>query len=310
MVKPDPNLPGRQDRHPSRLRFAGFLAGKADPMGPDAFELHVRGCARCASLLEEARSQTALFARRHPTLESLETSRILGPRGGSGTGEAAPSPGGAEPPRIGKPAGYPGWNDRIRGLLDRALGWRPALAGFALLGLAVLCYRNLPATAVADGRTPSRTAALAYPAEAVESAESDFTAKGQAGFYLFRNGKQIHTDTLFCKPSDTLQLGIASPEPVHYALLYRDDGGSLEVYLGAGARAPLGTPTGENLPNSLILDAGWRRESLYCLWSRQSFSLEEAKAKVLASEGAALNAKGPEAKPLRLHTYILLDGKP
>jgi hypothetical protein len=187
-------------------------------------------------------------------------------------------------------------------VFDSIFGWRPILAGLALLavGITVRNHGINPAATSKQSGEPVGTE-IADPDEAAAETESEYTAKGEAVFYLFHNGRQIHRDTLECKPSDTLQLGITSPAPVHYALLYRDDGGGIQVYLGAsdGKLAPLGSPSGQNLPNSLILDQGWRREELYCLWSPQPFTLDEAKAAVTSS-----------AKPLHLQTYLLLGSKP
>lgn len=116
--------------------------------------------------------------------------------------------------------------------------------------------------------------------------EPESTAKGEARFYLFVNGRAAAGDTLAIQAGDTLQLGLSADEPVHYAIYYRDDGGSLEPYFPPGG-APLGKPDGEHLPHSLVLDGGWREEVLYCLWSRSPLSVTQAQAAVVRAEGGA-----------------------
>ncbi|MDB5103296.1 MAG: hypothetical protein JWP91_985 [Fibrobacteres bacterium] len=281
MVKTNPDSTGLNAGHPSRFRIAGYLAGALDPAQSRETEAHVLVCPGCATLLADARGQAALFADKFPTLESLDASRV----------HPVPSP--RHRTRSEAP-NRPGWLERLQDWFDRGFGMRPALAGLALLAAGTMIYLNLPA-GNAGGTAASET-----------GSGSEFTAKGSTGFYLFHNGRQVQGDTLACKPSDTLQLGITSAEPVHYALLYRDDDGGLEAYLdGSGmASAPLGKPMGENLPKSLILEAGWKRESLYCLWSVRPFSLDEAKARAAAVH-PDLSSKG--AGSLHLQTYLLLE---
>jgi hypothetical protein len=132
-------------------------------------------------------------------------------------------------------------------------------------------------------------------------AVSDLTPKGDSRFYLFVNGIQAAQDTIACGPQDTLQLGLTSPGPMHYAVLYRDDQSGIQVYMAGEGTRPLGNPKGENLPHSLILQGDWRHEVLYCIWSPKPFSLEDAKA--LAADPRP--AEAPDS--LRLQTYLLVN---
>ncbi len=176
--------------------------------------------------------------------------------------------------------------ERVLGYVGGARGLRPAFAALAILIAAGVLYRM-----------PSRKAA-----------SDDLTAKGGSAFYLFLNGKQVLRDTVFCKPSDTLQLGITSTEPVHFAVLYRDDGGMVRAYMkaGGGKYRRIGNPKGENLPNSLVLDRGWTREQLYCIWSNAP--IDPAAAEALATDTPPAN--DPALRALHVQSFLLLNQAP
>jgi hypothetical protein len=131
----------------------------------------------------------------------------------------------------------------------------------------------------------------------------DLTAKGESRFYLFVNGAQAAKDTVVCRSSDTLQLGLTSPQPMHFAVLYQDDQKGIRAYMGGGSMPKVGKPKGENLPHSLILTGDWRNETLYCIWSPRPFSMGEAKA--MAGKSAAMLAGS-----LHLQTFQLVNGRP
>ncbi|MBW8887363.1 MAG: zf-HC2 domain-containing protein [Fibrobacteres bacterium] len=154
-----------------------------------------------------------------------------------------------------------------------SLSPRPAIAIAALLILAIVALR-VP-------WTPS---------------PSDLSAKGSAEFHLFVNGR-ASGDSVACKPGDTLQLGIIADRPVHFAVLYRDDEGALQTYMDEGQGRPLGNPRGENLPHSLILERGWQRERLYCIWSYGTFDSRAARAQ----------AEGKAVAGLHMRPFLLLN---
>jgi hypothetical protein len=128
----------------------------------------------------------------------------------------------------------------------------------------------------------------------------DLTAKGGTRFLLDLNGREIRGGEVSCKPSDTLQLSVTSATPVYYAVLYRDDDGKPALYMGAegSGQKALGLPQGENLPHSLVLGEGWQQETLYCVWSAQPFTAEEAEAFVQDPSGP--NPKGLHAQIFQL----------
>ena len=162
--------------------------------------------------------------------------------------------------------------NRWRSLWD-AVSARPAVAIAALLILAIVAVR------VPWGPSPS-----------------DLSAKGALKFYLFVNGEAAG-DTVSCKPGDTLQLGIVADKPVHFAVLYRDDEGALQAYMDEGRGEPRGTPQGENLPHSLILEQGWSRERLYCIWSSETFDTQDARTR----------AEGKNVDALHMRSFLLLN---
>jgi hypothetical protein len=164
------------------------------------------------------------------------------------------------------------------GFLDRVKAWwrtpaaRPVFMAAAILILATVLLR-----------WPSPTA--------------DLSAKGAAKMILSLNGKPVVGDTVACQAGDTLQLGIVSDRPVHYAVLYRDDDGPLQAYMDDGRKAPRGGPKGENLPHSLIMSQGWRLERLYCVWSSEPLDAKDARAR----------ANGGPPGTLGLRVFVLLN---
>ena len=169
---------------------------------------------------------------------------------------------------------------RFREWLAGLPGWQPALAGVLFLAVAGGILRNRPS-----------------------GTEGDLTAKGATGFYLFRNGMRVDGDSLACLPGDTLQLGLVGARPVYFAVLYRDDGGGVRVYM-AGAERPAGNPGGENLPKALILDSTWSRETLYCLWAEKPIRVQEAQAWLGAGGDAGAASQPPG---LHLRVYLLIN---
>jgi hypothetical protein len=130
----------------------------------------------------------------------------------------------------------------------------------------------------------------------------DLRAKGSASFYLFVNGRQVSGDTVRCGPGDTLQFGVISPKPVHYAVLYQDDGGALLSYMGGDSEPPVGTPKGENLPHSLVLEGTWSEEAIHCVWSGSPLPPERARERAMRPESASGDA--------HLKTWILIPPRP
>lgn len=226
--------------HPSRLSLARLLAGDLEADGRITLEAHIRACPHCSGVFENAKAEAAAFARRHPHRKTAA--------GGRSREKAKVRESGL------------GWLRRLREVFDGGFGMRPALAGFALLALASVIW-------VANGRMNA-------------SRGNDLSAKGSPRFQAYLNGKPAHGDTLACAPMDTLQLLILAEEPVHYAVLYRDDDGPLTAYLigDADGGKALGSPRGEPLPHSLVLGPGWIRETLFCVWSPHAFTPGEAQA--------------------------------
>jgi hypothetical protein len=223
--------------HVSRLSMARMLAGDLDPAAKSASEAHIRSCAHCNGIFETAKAEAAAFARRRPEWEagsSTETTNPVRKRFDDS----------------------PGWWARLLDLFDRGFGMRPALAGLALLVVAVAVWK------MGGNRA------------------GDLTAKGGARFEVYLNGNPARGDDLVCAPADTLQLTLVSSAPVHYAVLYRDDEGPIRPYMADGTMdgKALGSARGEPLPHSLVLGKGWRNEILFCIWAERPFTAEEAEA--------------------------------
>jgi hypothetical protein len=258
--------------HPSRMALGRLLAGDCEPAARTALESHIASCAHCGRVFENARLDAEDFARRRPTLESLDRRRtraVIEDAGDAG-----------------------GWARKLLQALDRGLGMRPALAGLAVLVLAsvigVLQWRG----AGGHGGTGGNA--------------SDLSPKGSARFLAYLNGKPWPDDTLACAPKDTLQLILVAEAPVHYAVLFRDDGGPLMPYMVSeqGIGPPVGSPRGEALPHSLILGEGWTREIIYCLSSPRSFTLVEAQQAVAL---IGRPAEGPMFGLIRVQLLFLLN---
>jgi hypothetical protein len=164
------------------------------------------------------------------------------------------------------------------GFLDRVKNWwqtpaaRPVFLAVAILVLATVLLR--------------------WP-----SGATDLSAKGAAKVVLVLNGKAITGDSVACQAGDTLQLGIVSDRPMHYAVLYRDDAGPLQAYMDDGRKAPRGGPGGEDLPHSLVMSQGWELERLYCVWSSEPFD----------AQAARLRAEGGPPGALGLRVFLLLN---
>jgi hypothetical protein len=255
--------------HPSRMALGRLLAGDCDPAARAALESHIASCAHCGRVFENARLDADDFARRRPALENLNRR----PRRASVDGSADAQ----------------GWARKLLQALDRGFGMRPALAGLAILVLAsvigVLQWRGMHGSG---------------------SEASDLAAKGSAKFLVYLNGKPWLDDTLACAPKDTLQLTLVADAPVHYAVLFRDDGGPLMPYMVSeqGSGPPVGSPRGAELPHSLILGEGWAREIIYCVSSRESFTLIEAEQAVALVDHAA---GAPGTGALRVQILFLVN---
>lgn len=238
--------------HASRFAIARLLAGDLSGTELAALEDHLRTCPGCGRVRREAEAAAHAFAEKFPTREYLNA--VQRSRKGLGPERA--------PGRMSLL-----W-ERLAGTARNAGAVRSALAGLILLlaGGVLVWFQ------------PS-------------GAPQDLSAKGAAAFYLAVKGKggqaEARGDTLAVAAGDTLQLGIVSAAPVHYAVLYRDDGGEILSYLASGAEGnpPAGSPEGENLPNSLVLDGAWSREDLFALWSPEPFTFEEARARVAGHPG-------------------------
>lgn len=249
---PQPLHPGG---HPSRMALGRLLAGDCEPAARAALEAHIASCAHCGRVYENARLDADDFARRRPTLESLDRRHRRAAEGAT----------------IGTSKGSGNLKGRLRRLLGAfggGSGMRPAFAGLAVLVLVSVF-------GILQWRTSG-------------GGESDLTAKGSVKFLAYLNGKPVGDDSLACAPKDTLQLAIVADAPVHYAVLFRDDGGPLMPYMVSeqGNGPPVGSPRGAALPHSLILGEGWASETIYCISSAQPFSLDEAEQAVARVEHA------------------------
>lgn len=262
MSQDAPVILPNQGGHPSRLMLARLLAGDLDASDRGALEAHIRACAHCGKVFENAKLETAAFANRHPAF--------------------AGTPKGARPRDIRDDS--PGWLERLRDFFDRNLGMRPAMAGFALLALVSVLWTLKTARPHTDDLTAKGGAAS-------EGAASRESAKNGAQFSAWLNGQPIHGDSLSAAPMDTLQLALVTASPVHYAVLYRDDGGPFNPYMGGEGESqrPVGTPKGEDLPHSLVMGKGWNHEILYCLWASRPFTLAEAEAAAKAEKSGTGN---------------------
>lgn len=249
----------REAGHLSRLALSRLLAGDLSPGEQAPLETHLQSCAKCSVAYKDAVETARSFAEKYPTPEYLRATR-RGFRNAAREEVSGP------------------WG-RLRAVLAGAGGVRSALAGLILFAAAGSLIWLSPMRRPGEELSPKGTA--------------------EASFYLFVNGQQVSDGNIPARPSDTLQLGIRSPGPVHFALLYRDDQAPLSHYLAPGQVKPAGSPAGENIPNSLILDASWKRSILYCVWSQRPFTLEDAKS---ASDRAGGQSNGDS---LHVQTFLL-----
>lgn len=257
----------RRGDHLSRLAMSRLLAGELSDAEGAAMESHVRTCASCSTTYKAAGEAARDFSGKYPTLEYLEATR---------RSRRNPS---ASP--------TPLWT-RIAESFRGLGGMRPVLASLMVLATAGALIWMQPA----------------------DLAQPDLSSKGGiagATFHLFVNGRHIQGDTAACGPGDTLQLGITSPSPVHFAVLYKDDAGEIKTYMD-GKGGPLGDAKGENLPNSLILDSSWSRELLFCLWSARPFDAYQAKARAAAFLDPSTSAG--EGGDLRVRAFVLMNSRP
>lgn len=245
--------------HLSRLAISRLLAGDLSPGEQAPLEAHLQSCAKCSATFKAAGETARGFAERYPTPEYLRATR-RGFRNAAREEVSGP------------------WG-RLRAVLAGAGRVRSALAGLILLAAAGSLIWLSPIRRPGEVLSPKGNA--------------------EASFYLFVNGQQVSGGNVSAKPSDTLQLGIRSPEPIHFAVLYRDDQAPLSHYLAPDQVKPAGGPSGENIPNSLILDANWKRSVLYCVWSQRPFTLEDAKS---ASDRAGGQTNGDS---LHVQTFLL-----
>lgn len=257
----------RRGDHLSRLAISRLLAGDLPDAEGAALENHVRTCASCSTAYQAAGEAARNFSGKYPTLEYLKATRR------SRRNPAAP------PTSL--------WT-RIAQALHGLGGMRPVLATLMVLATA---------------------GALVWM-QSADPARPDLSSKGGiagASFHLFVNGQHIQGDTAACGPGDTLQLGITSPSPVHFAVLYKDDAGEINTYMD-GKGGPLGDAKGVNLPNSLILDSSWSRELLFCLWSATPFDAYQAKARAAAFLDPSTSAG--EGGDLRVRAFVLINSRP
>lgn len=258
----------RQGDHLSRLAMARMLAGELSDFECADMESHLRACPACSATYQAAGEVAGGFAGKYPSLEYLEATR-----------RSRRNPAAA--------AQVPLWT-RISEAFRGLGGMRPALAALMVLSVAGALIWLQPA----------------------DRTQGDLSPKGGiagATFHLFVNGRPIKGDTVACAPGDTLQLGITSPSPVHYAILYKDDAGEIMTYMD-GKGGPLGDAIGMNLPNSLILDGGWSKELLFCLWSGKPFDADQAKAR--AASFLDPSAPAGEGGEIRIRTLVLLNRLP
>ncbi|MBD3420398.1 MAG: hypothetical protein GF398_09805 [Chitinivibrionales bacterium] len=112
--------------------------------------------------------------------------------------------------------------------------------------------------------------------------QSRFVAKGSSHFsFILKRGAQIfkgHTPMHFM-PGDTLQFYLFSPQTAYYAVLYSDDNGPVQPYFPSH-QALKYEPVRRgksSLPNSIILDAGGKKQNIYAVAARRPFTVAEAK---------------------------------
>lgn len=266
--------------HASRFDIARLLAGELSKTERFALTAHLQSCPECSRIRDEAQAAAQALAEKFPARQHLDSAQ----RSRQGPG-----------PR--RASGGMGllW-ERLLGTARAAGAFRSALAGLILLlaGASLVWFG------------PSGT-------------PRDLSAKGGgsgASFHLAVKGKagqaEARGDTLAVSAGDTLQLGLVSAVPVHYAVLYRDDGGEILSYLASGTEGlpPAGSPEGENLPNSLVLDGARSREDLFALSSERPITFEEARARVAAGNtGYGIGTAAPRGD-IQVRAWHLVRTRP
>ncbi|MBL8027376.1 MAG: hypothetical protein JNL74_13230 [Fibrobacteres bacterium] len=104
-----------------------------------------------------------------------------------------------------------------------------------------------------------------------DEASNDLDIKGNSVVFCYLNGNRISSniDTIFCKEGDTISFSVTTDKPVYYAVYYSDDNGDLERYLPLNNKdqKQIGKPSGENIPEQIILEKEFREEKIFVLTS-------------------------------------------
>ncbi len=271
-------MPSEKNIHPSRLILTNFLNGDLNSEQQKEFNHHVLGCLQCSQIISEARQVTSEFTQKFPTFASLDSK--FGIKYSS---------------RL-----RPTFVERLKGL------WQ--------IFESNICYAISPKIAWALVLFFVVGVTWIFNLKSLNTQGQSY--KGQTRFTLFRNGHQVLKDTFFAEPLDTLQLIITSPEPVYYAVLYQDDTAALEIYLPELGKEnlSLGNAHGEPLPHSLILDASWKNEILYCLWGSKPISLSEMTLNKLSNRIIKIDPKDlrnwMDKKNIHYQVYYLNNSLP
>lgn len=147
--------------------------------------------------------------------------------------------------------------DKIKNALSIIMSPRPVLAfGSIVIAFAFSLFLFLP-----------------------QHDKNPYTIKGSGFFELWINGNKVSENTIRVKAGDTLQFGITSNSPLYYAIYFQDDNGPMERY-GIGEEETIlkaGKPESELLPNSIILNNGWKKEIIYAFLSKLPITEEQIK---------------------------------
>jgi hypothetical protein len=107
--------------HPSRLLLGRLLSGDLDESGKAGLQNHLETCPRCRAEFAKAEKTAALFAAKHPNLESLAFGRGR---------ESIQSP-------VTETAG---WLKKLGAIFGGGSGWRPAFGALALVVVAAVVW--------------------------------------------------------------------------------------------------------------------------------------------------------------------------
>ncbi|MBL8025529.1 MAG: hypothetical protein JNL74_03915 [Fibrobacteres bacterium] len=149
--------------------------------------------------------------------------------------------------------------DKINNAINSILSPRPAVAfGSIAMVLALVLFLYQP-----------------------QKNQNRYTIKGNGYFELWVNGNKVSGNSIRVKAGDTLQFGITSTIPLYYAIYYQDDNGPTENYCcnGKEAAAKAGKSECELLPNSIILNSGWKNETIYAYLSNSPLTIDRIKNK-------------------------------